>query len=299
MRLLLKLVQDYEEDLGRAQSSMAGILGVLDDVRSGLERFYAPAGRKKAELRRCNTDLRRSGEPSTAGVRVGKDRRPPETATEENQRLRKELSASLTARKSLEKMFSSLGKEKEIMAGELARKAQELHDIEEHLNDLKAQNEMLLEKVKLCATEHKEKKSRGGGDAAAAACEQSLLDRNKTLSEQLLRALDGYRALKRKVKDLQEEKAEVQEKLAEMAARVSKGLYHIREFCRRVATGMGKAPAEDNDVEVDISSIENLLRGMLANISSAVAGRGRNMEFPQAVAVADVPAGSTKPSAVA
>ncbi|CAA7408898.1 unnamed protein product [Spirodela intermedia] len=279
---------------------MAGILCVLDEVTSGLERFHAPARRRKAELRRCSTDLCRSGEPPTAGLQLGKDRGLPETTTvEENQRLRKELSASLTMQKNLQKMFSNQGKEKEIMGGELARKAQELQDIEEHLSDVKAQNERLLEKVRLCATEHKEKKSRGGGDAPPAACEQYLIDRNNTLSEQLIRTLDGYRALKRKVKDLQEEKAKVQEKVAEMAARMSKGFCHIRDFCRRLATGMGNAPAEDDDVEEDISSIENVLRGLMANMSSAVAGRVGNMEFPKAVAVAEVPTGSGKPSVVA
>ncbi|CAA6671778.1 unnamed protein product [Spirodela intermedia] len=247
VRLLLKLVQDYEADLGKAQCSMAGILCVLDEVTSGLERFHAPARRRKAELRRCSTDLCRSGEPPLQAS-TGKGPGLPETTTvEENQRLRKELSASLTMQKNLQKI-----------------KAQELQDIEEHLSDVKAQNERLLEKVRL------------------SACEQYLIDRNNTLSEQLIRTLDGYRALKRKVKDLQEEKAKVQEKVAEMAARMSKGFCHIRDFCRRLATGMGNAPAEDDDVEEDISSIENVLRGLMANMSSAVAGRVGNMEFPKA-----------------
>ncbi|KAB1207748.1 hypothetical protein CJ030_MR7G017749 [Morella rubra] len=79
--------------------------------------------------------------------------------------LRKELNASLAARKSLEMLYSSLGKEKEIMASELSRKVQELSGMEELINDLKAQNEMLRAKVQTCAEEHKEKKC-GKGETA-------------------------------------------------------------------------------------------------------------------------------------
>nr|DAD25072.1 TPA_asm: hypothetical protein HUJ06_026536 [Nelumbo nucifera] len=65
------------------------------------------------------------------------------------------LSASMAAQKSLERMFSGLGKEKEIEAGELTRKVHELKDTKEFLNDDKAHNNMLLAKVQACAARNK------------------------------------------------------------------------------------------------------------------------------------------------
>jgi len=149
-------------------------------------------------------------------------------------------------------MFSSLGKEKEIMAAELARKVQELNDLEEHLNDLRAQNEMLSAKVKVCATEHKEKKS-GGGDTQGNA---GLQERNKKLSEQLLKSLDGYRSLKRKFKDAQEEKAGIQAKMAEMAVEVTAGLNRIHDFQQRIAGRNGKSV----EIQEELSALEDMFR---------------------------------------
>ncbi|XP_019055774.1 PREDICTED: uncharacterized protein LOC109115821 [Nelumbo nucifera] len=90
------------------------------------------------------------------------------------------LSASMAAQKSLERMFSGLGKEKEIEAGELTRKVHELKDTKEFLNDDKAHNNMLLAKVQACAARNKI---------------ATLLSKN------LLRSLDGYRFLTKKLKE--------------------------------------------------------------------------------------------------
>ncbi|MQM21906.1 hypothetical protein Taro_054953, partial [Colocasia esculenta] len=245
VRLLLKLVQDYEDaarnggggaSARRPPHSIAGILCVLDDVKSGLERSHASTRRREAELCRCNTDLRRGSVTGVCpsgvlyGSREHQHRRPPEVAVEENQRLRKQVSASLAAQKSLEKMFSSLGKEKEIMAAELQRKAHKLRDLEEHLDDLKAQNEMLMHKLQLCAEEHRVGKAGGGSEEAAeaAACSERML------SEQLLRELEGCRSLKRRLIEVQEEKVGLQARMADMAGQVAVRLDRIREFCRGV-----------------------------------------------------------------
>ena len=60
-----------------------------------------------------------------------------EQARDENQNLQKELSTKLTDLKNLRILFSNLGREKEIMAAELALKAKLSSEMEEHLNDLK------------------------------------------------------------------------------------------------------------------------------------------------------------------
>lgn len=181
MKLLYKLVQDHSgpskgaaaADDSRRQHRVAGILTLLDDIKSRVHQSNLAAPhhhhhRAAAELRRCNTDLRRNG----GG---GGDKKPqpmpsmpptrPQDPAEEAQRLRRELAATMAARKSLERMFTSLGKEKEMIAAELARKVQELDDAEEAVGDLRSQNERLLDKVKACVAEHKAVAKSVGGDA--------------------------------------------------------------------------------------------------------------------------------------
>lgn len=112
---------------------------IIEDVKSRIEKCQT--SEKKKEFRRCNTDLR-----PNIPIDVKK---PDELVIDEKEKLRKELNASLAARKSLEVVCSSLGKEKEIIASELARKVQEMNDMEELINDLKVQNEKLSAKVLL------------------------------------------------------------------------------------------------------------------------------------------------------
>ncbi|XP_043702326.1 uncharacterized protein LOC122652607 [Telopea speciosissima] len=236
IKLLLKLVQDHNgvgnRDDGRKMQRVAGMISILDDVKHRIQKTESFGKRREAELRRCSTDIRRTDAAEFKSTHIPKDKRPPppEPITSEEQRLRKELSASMAARKSLERMFSSLGKEKEIMVAELARKVQELNDTEEHLNDVRAQNEKLLAKVKICAAEHKESCS-GIREAQSKA---ALQERNRALSEQLLKSLDGYRSLKRKLKDAQEENAILHEKMGEIAVDVRAGLNKIHEFQQRI-----------------------------------------------------------------
>ncbi|XP_058070876.1 uncharacterized protein LOC131219893 [Magnolia sinica] len=261
VKLLLKLVQEHNDaaasnkDIdGRKTQRVASMIGVLDDIRSRIEKSQ-PSGRKlkrEAELRRCNTDLRRTQNPQ-------KERKLQEPIHEENQRLRKELSTNLAARKSLERMFSSLGKEKEIMATELARKAQELNGMEEHINDLKAQNEMLLAKVKCCASEHKEKKINGGGDLHGNV---ALQERNKALSDQLLKSLEGYRSLKWKLKDSQEENAGIRAKLVEIRKEALVGLDRIHDLRQRVA----ERDDPTVDIEEELSAVESMFKCFEAKV---------------------------------
>lgn len=113
--------------------------------------------------------------------------------SEDNKRLKKKLVASIKSCKHMEMMLKSIGREKEIMAAELGRKVNELAEMEMYLHDLKVQNDMLISKVRTCVSKHKEI---GNGTIKI----QDLQDRNRQLSGQLLRSLEGCRLLKRKLK---------------------------------------------------------------------------------------------------
>ncbi|KAL9671674.1 hypothetical protein QQ045_009244 [Rhodiola kirilowii] len=263
--VLLKLIQEQnkasvEGNNGRSAQRVAGMLSILDDVRNRIEKVQCSSGKKReAELRRCNTELRRSNIPPQ-GIRS-----PDAAAGDDKASLRKELMASLAAKRNLEVMCSSLGKEKEIMAMELARKAGEVQGLEELTNDLKAQNESLLAKVQTCAAEHKDKKSDGrervsdstGNNAAA------LQERNSTLSEQLLKSLNGYKTLKRKLKDMQAENEKLHNTIEDVGVDITAGLQQIKEYQQNMEV-VGKTPTIAKD---EISAIENLFEGLQMKVS--------------------------------
>ncbi|KAK1308106.1 hypothetical protein QJS10_CPA09g00683 [Acorus calamus] len=190
---------------------------------------------------RCNTDLRRRPNPSQP------------LSLEDHYRLRKELTASVAARKSLEKMFSSLGKEKEFIAAELARKVQETQGLEEHVSDLKAQNEMLLEKVTAF-------KGGGGGASAAVA---ALEERNRALSEQLLKALERYRGLKRRVKEVKEENARAREAFEAIEREATEGIDSVGGVRRLVLAEADGRRGGTRKVEATVAAVERALRGIL------------------------------------
>ncbi|OAY29205.1 uncharacterized protein LOC110600827 [Manihot esculenta] len=251
VKLLLKIIQEHNgastNDDRKAQR-IAGMITILDDVKSRIQKSQT-AKKRLAELRRCNTELRPSGTP--------RDRKSQEPVTgDDNQKLRKQLTASLSARKSLEVMCSSLGKEKEIMAGELARKVHELDGMEELVGDLKAQNGTLLTKLR---SNFAEKKSSVGDVQVNAA----LQDRNKTLSEQLLKSLDSYRYLKRKYKNAKEENSEIRKTIEEIGVDVCAGLERIRSFRQR------KASSKDQiaNMEEEISAVEQMFERFNMKIS--------------------------------
>ena len=237
--MLLKLIQEHNEaclrdvvDERKAQR-VAGMMSIIEDVKTRIQKSQSLG--RKPELRRCNTDLRADGP---------REKKPHEPMIiDEKEKLRRQLSASLAARKSLEIMCTSLGKEKEIMAIELARKVQELSGMEELISDLREQNDMLLGKVKACATEHKERKETSQGNLV-------LQERNKALSEQLLKSLDGYRSLKRKLKDSQDENAKMNSTIEDMGLEVQKGLERIHSLKEKISEG--------NDIKEEISALEGL-----------------------------------------
>ncbi|KAA8514871.1 hypothetical protein F0562_018050 [Nyssa sinensis] len=249
VKLLLKLIQDHNEACSKEKNDsrrmlrVAGMMTILDNVRTRIQKCQSFGLKiREAELRRCNTDPRPSHVP--------RDKRPNELVTDEKEKLRREINASLAARKTLEIMCSSLGKEKEIMAAELARKVQELSGMEELISDLKAQNETLLEKAQECAAEHKEKKG-GGGEAQANA---ALQERNKVLSEQVLKSLDSYRSVKRKLKEAQEENAAMHKTMEDMRVEVGASLERIHGFKQ----GMGTGSEQGIDIEEEISQLEHV-----------------------------------------
>ncbi|PWA35716.1 myosin heavy chain-related protein [Artemisia annua] len=112
IKLLLKLVQDHKEACqkntndGRRMLRVAGMMTILDLVRTRIQKCQS-FGVQRAALRRCNSDIRAC---------VEKDKAPTDSMLDDQKEmLKRELNVSMTARKTLEKMCSSLGKEKEIM----------------------------------------------------------------------------------------------------------------------------------------------------------------------------------------
>ncbi|KAL9456358.1 hypothetical protein AB3S75_005560 [Citrus x aurantiifolia] len=248
VKLLLKLIQDHTEASTKDQDHrkpqrIAGMITILDDVKTRIQKSQPVAKRSVAELRRCNTDLRPNRAP--------RDKKLCEpTITDDKEKLRRQLSASLAARKSLEVLCSSLGKEKEIMAAELARKVHELNEMEELINDFKAQNASLLAKVQNCAAEHKEKKCSAGEIQGNAA----LQERNKALSEHLLKSLDGYRSLKKKYKDVKEENTAMRATMEELGKKVEAGIDQILGFRQRIST----KEEQEVDIEEEITALEGM-----------------------------------------
>lgn len=256
-----------KEDNGKAHKSpkIAGMISILDDVKSRLEKtrlVSQPATTKKpseAELRRCSTDLRQL--PAERSHHQQQQQDPSQET--EVERLRKQLSASLVARKSLEKMFSSLGKEKEIMAAELARKVNELAGMEEHLDDLRAQNEKLVQKAKAWAAEHKERsKTTSSREGHQLQGNPALLERNKALTEQLLKSLEVYRTLKRKYKEKQEDVAGLRAIVAGMAEEIAAGLQRINELKQ----------SADGDMAEKLFSVELVMLKLLETKAAALGG---------------------------
>lgn len=258
VKLLLKLIQDHnaactkEKNDGRRMLRVAGMMTILENVRTRIQKCQSFGLKNEAEMRGCNADHK--------SCNVQSDKRPSEPIIDEKSKLRKELNASLAARKSLEIMCTSLGKEKEIMAAELAKKVQELSGMEELTNDLKVQNETLSEKVKEYAAEHKEKKIGHGGETKANA---ALLERNKALSEQLLRSLDGYKSLKRKLKGAKEENEAIRAAMEEMEVEVGARVEWIRGFKQQIATRNGQRL----DIEREISELENVFECLELKVS--------------------------------
>lgn len=196
--------------------------------------------RREAELRRCNTDLRR-GAPQRDKA---KPLDPAANDTPDAQKLRRELFSSFNARRNLERMCASLSREKEFIAAELARKVRELGEAEELVEDIRRQNAALLEKLKTFAP----RENGDGGDGEGRTHNSALQERNKALTEQLLRSVDAGRVMKRRLAEVQEENARV----AEVTMAVARLVSRIRE----------KMNAGDAELEEEVKSLERVLIGL-------------------------------------
>ncbi|WMV41532.1 hypothetical protein MTR67_034917 [Solanum verrucosum] len=226
IKLLLKLIQEHknacnkEKNDGRRMLRVATMMTILDSVRTRIQKCQSFGNKSPSEAE------------STSHVPI--DKKHHEVMIDEKEKLRKQLNASLVARKSLEVMCSSLGKEKEIMAAELSKKVHELNEMEDLINDLKEQNENLVERLHERATKQKERRhSSDGGELQGNI---ALQERNKALSENLLKSLNGYKSIKRKWKDAQAENMAMHATMEEMTAKIGAGLARIHSFKERMAS---------------------------------------------------------------
>lgn len=255
VKLLLKLIQDHsvcnsKDNLERKHHRVAGMISIIDEVKNRIQKIQTTS-KRRAELRRCNTDVK----PNIPSPR---DKKAPELITDEKERLRRELHASLIARQSIQAICSSLGKEKQIMASELARKAQELSEMEDYIIDLKDQNHMLMEKLRSCSLEHKERSSEKEIQGNMA-----LQERNKELKEQLIRLNDYFQSLRKKFQATEEENTQILDTMEEMEVEVQAGINKMHGFKEKLATN-----GEDKlNVKEEISALEHMLKSLSLKIS--------------------------------
>lgn len=253
VKLLLKLIQDHnggvtKDNLERKHHRVAGMISIIDEVRNRIQKIQTTS-KRRAELRRCNTDVK----PNIPSPR---DKKSHELVTDEKERLRRELHASLVARQSIQAMCSSLGKEKQIMASELARKAQELAELEEFISDLKDQNQSLMQKLQVSSPEQ-EKSSE-----VERQGNLMMQQRNNELSEQLLKSIDAFQSLKRKFQSVQEENREIHASMEEIEVEVQAGIEKIRSFKEKLATINGA-----DIIKEEISALEQMLESLSLKIS--------------------------------
>lgn len=264
VKLLLKLIQDHKDACnkhkkdGRRMLRVATMMTILDNVRARIQKCQFGNKRSGAELQRSTAEL------SHSPVRESKNK--DILYDEEKEELRKALNASMGVRKSLEIMCSSLGREKEIMAHELHKRVHQMNEMEELISDLKEQNQSLLEKVKECAREHKEKRHSGGETQGNAA----LQERNKELSEHLLRSLDGHRSTKKKLKEAQEENMVVKARMEETGEKVRASLERFRSFKENMAS-TSDPPVE---IQKEIDELENMFECLQTQITKQRQNRG-------------------------
>ncbi|KAL8461028.1 hypothetical protein ACS0TY_032491 [Phlomoides rotata] len=213
---------------------VATMMTILDNVRTRIQKCQSFGNkRSEAALRRCNTDLRPNHPPKDKRVGGG-----GEAAVDEKEKLKRELAACTAAKRSLEMMCSSLGKEKVIMAKELSRKAHALNEMEELVSDLKAQNEELVKKLQKC----------GGGQSDGM---EAVQERIKNLTELLLRSNDGCRVMKKKIEEAEQESAMLYSTIGRMGVEIEASLGRIKRLGN-----------PDFDVQDDILVLENMLQKM-------------------------------------
>lgn len=263
VKLLLKLIQDHKHACNKGQKDsrrmlrVAGMMTVLDNVRTRIQKCQSFGNkRSEAELKRCTSDVKLNRSFSKDGK-----------TADETEALSKQLNASLAAQKSLEVMCSILGQEKEIMVKELARKNSELSALEEHIDDIKTQNSSLLQKVKEFATGQSDKAGEGINESQGNV---DLQEQNKVLSQQLLRSLDGYRYMRRKLQNSQEETLQLRETMEEISEKAIAGLQRIRE--------LKKQNDKESDTAVDLKECTTELENVFQSLQEMVLKHGQKKE---------------------
>ncbi|CAN1302426.1 hypothetical protein LINPERPRIM_LOCUS25450 [Linum perenne] len=211
------------------------MITILDDIKGRLEKSQSTSKKRVAQLRRCNTDLR----PNRAGQKQV-EKKPDQT---------------------------SMRKEKVIMGAELARRVSELSEMEEMVNLLKAQNDTLLSKLQTSDQSNSEIhsniiKSHDGNNVA-------LQDRNKVLSDQLLKSLESYKALKRKFKSAKEESSRFRETVGEEAAT---GLAKIRSLKVRMVNKVDECV----NIDGEICALEEIFEQFMVKVLEDKSGKRRS-----------------------
>ncbi|XP_075504099.1 uncharacterized protein LOC142541447 [Primulina tabacum] len=256
VKLLLKLIQDHknacdkDKNDSRRMLRVATMMTILDSVRSRIQKCQSIGNkRSEAELRRCNTDVGRNSIPRDT-------KNGNEPVDDEKERLKRELNSSLATQKSLSVMCTGLGKEREIMATQLSLKVHELSEMEDLINELKKQNERLLDKVRGCASEQKEKRLFDGMGRGESQGNVALQERNKELSEQLLKSLEGYRSIKKKLREAQEENMVMHSTIDEMGAKVITSIEKFRCFKER--TSLSSRDYVSDNIREEIVALEGI-----------------------------------------
>lgn len=261
VKLLLKLIEDHKDATnnnkndGRKMLRVATMMTILDNVRSRIQKCQFKNKKSEAELRRCSSNSDIMSRQAPRGGGGGENQQHQNPIADEKERLKKALNASLAARKSLEIMCTGLGKEKEIMSIELAKRIHLMNEMEELISDLKVQNQTLRDKVRECASEHREKKGTSMGETHGNV---ALQERNRALSEHLQRALDGYRSMKKKAKELHEENILIRGTMEEIGEGVRTSLERLHRFKESLTTGSDPPPT--TNIQEEIARLEQVFQ---------------------------------------
>ncbi|CAN1227607.1 hypothetical protein LINGRAPRIM_LOCUS1205 [Linum grandiflorum] len=148
---------------------------------------------------------------------------------------------------------------KEIMGAELARRVSELSEMEEMVNLLKAQNDTLLSKLK-SSSAAKEDPNNNNNIVA-------LQERNKVLTDQLLKTLESYKGLKKKFKSAKEESSRFRATVEEEA---TAGLARIRSL---KSTRMNHKSGGSVDIDGEICALEEIFQKFVVKVSEDPSNR--------------------------
>ncbi|KAL9224964.1 hypothetical protein vseg_000939 [Gypsophila vaccaria] len=267
VKLLLKLVQDHQDAFHkgiideRKTQRFAGMMTILDDVKTRLQKSQSSGKKSRAELRRCNTDLKINMPPRDDNKKGG------ELILDEKERLKRDLNTSFAAQKRLGAMCASLGREKEIISRELTRKVQELSEMEQLVRDLRAQNERLSDKIRaFVAQENEHKRVTNGTKQYLSSI--SLNERNKELSDQLHMCLEGYKLMKMRLKEVQKEKDKIHSIIDKVGDEIEVGIQQINTLKHYLSSG--KRGEKEGKIEENIVALDLVFYKLKQKISKHI-----------------------------